>query len=92
MGWIYCLIPKLSTKTVCPRFSTVDPNSLLYILQLDIQKISKLSNITCYSQISYLYLLSIVQVCSGGSGNKQRHLHDHGGVAPVAGQPSGHGP
>ena len=67
-----------------------DPYSLFYILQLDIQKISKLSNITCYSQISYL--LSIVQVCSGGSGNKQRHLHDHGGVAPVAGQPSGHGP
>ena len=23
MGWIYCLVPKLATKTVCPRFSTV---------------------------------------------------------------------
>ena len=24
MGWIYCLVPKLATKTVCPRFSTVN--------------------------------------------------------------------
>ena len=23
MGWIYCLVPKLATKTVCPTFSTV---------------------------------------------------------------------
>ena len=27
MGWIYCLVPKLATKTVCPRFSTVQPCS-----------------------------------------------------------------
>ena len=23
MGWIYCFVPNLATKTVCPRFSTV---------------------------------------------------------------------
>ena len=27
MGWIYCLVPKLAMKTVCPRFWTV--NSIL---------------------------------------------------------------
>ena len=29
MGWIYCLVPKLATKTVCPRFSTVLATHLL---------------------------------------------------------------
>ena len=29
MGWIYCLVPKLATKTVCPRFSTVLATLLL---------------------------------------------------------------
>ena len=28
MGWIYCLVPKLATKTVCPRFLTVCGNIL----------------------------------------------------------------
>ena len=33
MGWIYCLVPKLATKTVCPRFSTVcykESNGILF--------------------------------------------------------------
>ena len=33
MGWIYCLIPKLATKTVCPRFSIVPaPYSVLSLM------------------------------------------------------------
>ena len=33
MGWIYCLVPKLSTKTVCPRFSTVSSFSVITSFQ-----------------------------------------------------------